>query len=102
MRIRCKQNAPERMLSVISKSHAFCLSFHWRLSSAARMYSPRRLIRGANSGKSMQSRIERRAEVSRPGNQCNQISCIVAKRSFKSIDRASQGATGIAKSLEKY
>ena len=45
MRIRCKQNAPERMLTVISKSYAFCLSFHWRLSSAARMCSPRQANR---------------------------------------------------------
>ena len=29
MRKRCKQNAPERMMRVISKSCAFCLSFHW-------------------------------------------------------------------------
>ena len=29
MRIRCKQNAPERMMRVISKSYSFRLSFQW-------------------------------------------------------------------------
>ena len=60
MRIRCKQNAPERMLTVISKSYAFCLSFHWRLSSAARMCSPRQANRArqANFGGMASGQIE--------------------------------------------
>ena len=29
MRIQCRQNAPEHMMRVTSKSYSFCLSFQW-------------------------------------------------------------------------
>ena len=43
MRIQCKQNAPERMMRVISKSYSFRLSFQWgvRLQRACAAHARR-------------------------------------------------------------
>ena len=72
MRIRCKQNAPERMMRVISKSYSFRLSFQWgvRLQRACAAHaggfeSESRKIDAKSLRETCRSRSARRKSSSR-------------------------------------
>ena len=54
MRIRCRQNAPQRTMRVASKSYSFCLSFRWGFRLQRARAQPAQADSLADSGKSMQ------------------------------------------------
>ena len=63
MRIRCRQNAPQRTMRVASKSYSFCFSFRWGF----RLQRARAQPAQADRERSKQSRWETRAKSIAPG-----------------------------------
>ena len=66
MRIRCRQNAPERKMHVASKSYSFCFSFRWGFRFAARVCSLCKPIEADRSKVAWRDAPSRSGKVRKP------------------------------------